>query len=648
MIMTMMMIMFAMVSITITALHMNYNRKYMTSMTSTELPPLKKLQKIEQIKLNSQYLTYPLKDELDNDEVYLSHDAVIVMKYHGSYMQDNRDNRQKDKDKEYSFMLRLKAPAGEIPPDLYMKLDEMCDEYGQSDLRATTRQAYQLHGILKGNLKTVINNIMSSTSSTIGACGDVSRNVMTSPAPFTTPEYVYTRHYAKILAELFKPQSSIVTELWENDEKVTTIDYWLKDVKQFDPKLDIQKELMHDTGRGVILSDPIEPLYGSRYLPKKFKIAITVPEDNSLDIYTNDIGLVTIVDKENNNELLGFNVIVGGGMGRTHNKDATFARTGDHLGFVQKDDILELCKCIVAAQRDHGNREIRTNSRMKYLVDSLGVDKFRALVETYFGKSIQPWKEIPSWKYNDWMGWYDQGDGKKFLGINIEQGRIRDYNEHDTHMNFMGNLKNLKVRTAVREIVQEFKLTMILTPSQSIIFKDILPEQVDSINSILLKYNMKSIHDIDPIIRHSMACPALPLCGLAVTEAERRMPEFLLNMRQIMNKVGLDDTESMIIRMTGCPNGCARPYMAELALVGDGPEMYQIWIGGSPVLTNIAYVYKNKVKWSDMNKQIEPLFLYYKLNKDNDESFGTFCQRIGVNELLRFSNVYLSLNQEKQ
>ena len=185
-------------------------------------------------------------------------------------MQDNRDNRQKDKDKEYSFMLRLKAPAGEIPPDLYMKLDEICDEYGQHDLRATTRQAYQLHGILKGNLKTVINNIMLSTSSTIGACGDVSRNVMTSPAPFTTPEYVYTRHYAKILAELFKPQSSIVTELWEKDEKITTIDYWLKDVKQFDPELDIKKELLHDTGRGVIVSDPVEPLYGSRYLPKKF------------------------------------------------------------------------------------------------------------------------------------------------------------------------------------------------------------------------------------------------------------------------------------------------------------------------------------------------------------------------------------------
>jgi len=640
--------MFAMLSTIAMALHMKYNRRYMISMTSTDIPPTQKLQKIEQIKLNSQYLTYPLKDELDNDEVYLSHDAVIVMKYHGSYMQDNRDNRQKGVDKEYSFMLRLKSPAGEIPPELYLKLDEMCDEYGQNDLRATTRQAYQMHGIIKGNLKTVINNIMLSTSSTIGACGDVSRNVMTTPAPFTTPEYIYTRHYAKILAELFKPQSSIVTELWENDEKITTIDYWLKDVKQFDPELDIKKELLHDTGRGVILSDPIEPLYGIRYLPKKFKIAITVPEDNSLDIYTNDIGLVTIVDKESgNNELLGFNVIVGGGMGRTHNKDATFARTGDHLGFVPKDDIIEVCKCIIAAQRDHGNREIRTNSRMKYLVHNLGINKFRNLIETYYGKEILPWKEIPSWKYNDWMGWYDQGDGKKFLGINIEQGRIRDYNDHDNHMNFMGNLKNLKVRTAIREIVTEFKLTMILTPSQSIIFKDILSDDVNKINNILLKYNMKSIENIDTLIRHSMACPALPLCGLAVTEAERRMPEFLLNMRNIMNKIGLDNNESMIIRMTGCPNGCARPYMAELSLVGDGPEMYQIWVGGSPILTNVGFIYKNKVKWNDINQQIEPLFLYYKINRyDNNESFGTFCSRIGINELLRFSNTYLTLNSK--
>lgn len=610
------------------------------SMTATAPPP--KLQKIEQIKLNSNYLNDPLKEELSNDEVYLSPDAVIVMKYHGSYMQDNRDKRQKGVDKEYSFMLRLKSPAGEIPPELYLKLDEMSDKFGQSDLRATTRQAWQMHGILKGNLKTVISTIMESGSSTVGACGDVSRNVMTPAAPFTSPAYVYTRHYAKIIAELFKPQSSAVTDLWEGEEKIATIDYWLKDVHQFDPTLDIKQEMLKDTGRGVIISDPVEPIYGQRYLPKKFKIAITVPGDNSLDIYINDIGLVTIVD-DSTGELLGFNVIVGGGMGRTHNKEATFARAADHLGFVAKDDIIEVCKCIVAAQRDHGNREIRTNARMKYLVHDLGIDKFRTLVESYYGKSIQPWREIPAWKYNDWMGWHEQGDGKLFLGINIEQGRVRDYKDSDSTMETMGNLKNMKVRSAIRKLVKDFNLTMVLTPSQSIILKDILPEQRASIDAILVDHGLLTIEQYDPLVRHSMACPAMPLCGLAVTEAERRMPSWLEHMRALMTKVGLDSTESIMMRMTGCPNGCARPYMAELALVGDGPDMYQIWVGGSPVLTNVAATYKNKVKYSDMDNTIEPLFVYYKANRLEKEAFGTFCNRVGVDELSRFATVYSSV-----
>ena len=355
------------------------SRKLMQSslqMVSTPTPE-KKIQKVELIKINSDYLRAPLQSELTNDEIFVSPDAVVVLKYHGSYMQDNRDSRKKGAEKEYQFMLRLKSPCGEVPPHLYKILDDLADKYGQGDLRATTRQAFQLHGIMKGNLKTVISSIMEAGSSTVGACGDVSRNVMCTPAPFVAPAYNYARQYSKVMAELFKPQSNAFTELWEGEHKVADMEYWMKDIQ--DMGIDIKAAMLRDTGTGIITKDPIEPIYGNRYLPRKFKMAVTVPGDNSLDIYTNDIGLVVITDDAD--KLLGFNVMVGGGMGRTHMKDSTFARAADHLGFVAADDVMELCKSILAAQRDHGNRDVRPNARMKYLVHTQGIDNFRKLVE---------------------------------------------------------------------------------------------------------------------------------------------------------------------------------------------------------------------------------------------------------------------------
>lgn len=348
-----------------------------TDRESTGLSSTKKLGKVEVIKVNSNYLREPLETELGNDEIFVGPDAVVVLKYHGSYMQDDRDKRTKGAEKDYQFMLRLKSPCGEVPPELYKELDELSDKYGQGDLRATTRQAYQIHGIMKGDLKTVINTIMNAGSSTVGACGDVSRNVMCSPAPFSSKEYQYARQYSKVFAELFKPQSPAFTELWDSGEKVANMEYWSKDLK--DAGFDIQSAMLKDTGRGIILKDPVEPIYGTRYLPRKFKIGVTVPGDNSLDIYTNDLGLVVITSPAG--ELLGFNVMVGGGMGRTHMKDTTFARTADHFGFVHKDDVMELCKSILATQRDHGNRDVRPNARMKYLVHEQGIDNFRTLVE---------------------------------------------------------------------------------------------------------------------------------------------------------------------------------------------------------------------------------------------------------------------------
>lgn len=600
------------------------------SMNSEVVFGNKKLDKINRLKIASNELREPITSEMSNDEIFVSHDAYQILKYHGSYQQDDREKRAPKVEKAWQFMLRLKVPSGEVPPELYILLDDISKNYGENTLRATTRQAWQLHGVLKGDLKTVVSEIMAIGSSTVGACGDVSRNVMTTPAPIMSKPYSYAREYSKVMAELFKPSSTAFTELWMDDGvKVAKMEYWRKDI---DDEA-VQAAYRYDNGRGIIVKNQDnvvnnEPLYGSLYLPRKFKIGVTVPGDNSIDLYINDIGIVVITDPNDNDNLLGFNVAVGGGMGRTHNKEDTFARVADHLGFVPKEEIMEVCKAILAAQRDYGNREVRANARMKYLVHSMGIEGFKSLVEQYHGKKIAPWREMVPWKYKDWMGWHEQGDGKLFLGINIEQGRVKD-SEH------------VKLKTFLRKITETYNLTHILSPTQSIIFKNIKVEDKTSIEQMMKEHGVLAIEDIDKLTRLSMACPALPLCGLAITEAERAMPSFIERMRALLNKVELYGEEIMI-RMTGCPNGCARPYMSEIAFVGDTKYSYQIWIGGSPMLdARTGWIYKSKVPASDWENTVEPLLVFFKHNRlDATERFGDFCNRMGQDSLVAYASQY--------
>lgn len=554
----------------------------------------------------------------DMEEISVTKDAMQILKYHGSYMQTNREKKGKPKD--YQFMLRLKQPAGELPPDLFRLVDDLSAKHGQGDLRATTRQCFQIHGIMKGNLKTVISSIMNIGSSTVGACGDVSRNVMTTPAPFVKPEYQYANEWSKVFAQLFRPMTPAFSQIWLDGEKAATVEYWSKEVE----KHNVDEAMTYDSGRGIILPDSTEPLYGDRYLPRKFKIGVTVPGDNSIDIYTNDIGCVVITNDKG--ELEGFNVMVGGGMGRTHNKENTFARAADHLGYVPKEDMMELMKSILASQRDHGNRDVRANARMKYLVHTLGIDNFRSLVESYFGKKVQPWREIPEFKYNDWMGWWEQGDGKLFYGLHVDNGRVKDEGD-------------FRLKTALRVLVDKFNLSMIISPTQSLIFKDIDPKHKDEIEQILKDHGILSIEDVDPLARLAMACPALPLCGLAQTEAERRMPSYIERVRSVLNKMNLDD-EEILMRMTGCPNGCARPYMAELAFVGDGANSYQIWLGGSPVLTRTAYPYVAKMKDEDLEATLEPVLAMFIQQRQEFEAFGDFCHRVGAEAIESYASSY--------
>lgn len=580
-------------------------------------PPEKplKLSKVEGLKTASNQLRFPLTDELQNDEVFISENAVQIMKFHGSYQQDNRELRTRGQQKLYQFMLRLKMPSGEFPASLYRVLDDISTAHGNQTLRATTRCAWQIHGILKSDLKTVFSAIMNNGGSCVGACGDLSRNVMCTPAPITNNLFSHARYVSKMIGELFAPQTGAFSEIWLDGEKAATLEFWKNDLD-----MNKVKEIMRfDNGNGVVFQDTEEPIYGETYLPRKFKIGVTVPGDNSIDIYTQDIGVVCVPDSSGN--VTGYNLIVGGGMGRTHRKETTFARTGDHLGYVPADKLWEALKAIVAAQRDHGNRSVRINARMKYLVDKLGISGFRALVESYFGDSFEPFRELKPWKYEDWLGWHEQGDGNYFLGLFIEHGRVKDEGE-------------FRLRTALRRIADAYEYDMIVTPNQNIILKNILPSQKDGIEALLREHGVKLADEYDPNRRLSMACPALPLCGLATTEAERVMPSVVDRMNVLFKSMGV--TTPITMRMTGCPNGCARPYMAELGFVGAGPSTYQLWLGGSPNQTRLAWPYLEKVNEADLEKEIGPILEMYKSKRFVDEAFGDFCSRMGRVEITSF------------
>ena len=439
-----------------------------------------------------------------------------------SYQQTNRELKGV---KDYQFMLRLKQPCGELKSEVYRLLDDLSAKYGQGDLRATTRQCFQLHGVRKATLKTVVSSLLDIGSSTVGACGDVSRNVMVTPAPFVSPSYVAARKWGKIIAQLFRPMTGAFSTVWLDGEKAATVESWAREVEA--EGIDVDKMMRHDRGTGIVLDDHVEPLYGDRYLPRKFKVGITVPGDNSLDLYTNDIGLVVVSD--GNGNPIGFNVMVGGGMGRTHRKEETFARVADHMGYVPFSKAPELLKSILAAQRDHGNRDVRANARMKYLVHTLGIDNFKRLVESYFGEEVEEWRDVSAWKYSDWMGWWEQGDGKLFYGLHVDCGRVKDFEDGP------------QLKTVMRKLVDKYDLDIVMSPTQSLILKDIKPEWKDDIEEILHQHGVLKLEEIDSLQRLGMACPALPLCGLAVTEAERRFPEYIEKIRGLLVKAELPD-----------------------------------------------------------------------------------------------------------
>ena len=568
----------------------------------TELP------KAEQRKLDSDYLKEPLLSELGNDQPNFSEDALQILKFHGSYQQDDRDKREKGKDKSWQMMLRLRSPGGRIPAQLFLALDDLADRLGDGTLRATTRQAFQMHGIPKADLKEVIGTIVTNLGSTLAACGDINRNVMAPPAPFEKGGYPVARRLADDIADLLSPEAAegSYLDLWVDGD----LSY------RFKPSRDVRKARSRQLEGGVFSGSKNEPLYGDTYLPRKFKVAVTVPGDNSVDLLTQDIGLVAFTDADG--ALRGCNVYVGGGMGRTHNKEETFARVADPLGYVDAKHVFDLLQAIVALQRDHGDRRVRRHARMKYLIQDRGIGWFRSeLKQNYFEGELKGLRNEPKAKLQDYLGWHRQRAGLWFVGLPLLCGRLKG-----------------EMKTGLRRLVETYQLEIRLTANQDLLLCNIGTAQRAAIREDLAALGFAVPEEPAPLARHAIACPALPTCGLAITESERILPEVLDRLDAQLRRLGIE--KSLLVRMTGCPNGCARPYMAELGLVGSGVNQYQLWLGGTPNLQRLAQPFLQRMPLQELETTIEPLLKSWK-DAGGRRSFGDHIQRLGdqtVAELL--------------
>lgn len=558
-----------------------------------------KLSKLEHLKEGSRQLRGSIPEELLNDDPSFSADASQLLKHHGSYMQDDRDVRkQKNEDgtkkaKAFSCMVRTRIPGGRVTADQFLAEIDICDRLANGTIRITSRQGFQLHGVLKDNLRDTIRAINASKLTTLAACGDVNRNVMCCPAPYRNPVHTAMQELSQTLAEHFRPQTKAYFDIWLTDED----------------------------GEKVNVAEPVlveEPIYGERYLPRKFKMAIADPGDNSVDVYTQDIGLLAIVE---NDQITGYNVIVGGGMGRTPSAEKTFPAIGQKLTHVTPDQVVPLCEAIVRVQRDFGNREDRKRARMKYLVFDWGIEKFKAKVEEYFGQTLPEPHATDVTGVEDHMGWHEQGDGKLFLGINVENGRIHDKG-------------SLRLKSGLHAVISKYRMDTRLTALQSVILCDIDPADRDDIDNLLAEHGIRPASELSLIRRYSIACPAFPTCGLSITESERALPGLIDQIDTVIDDLGLQE-HKIAIHMTGCPNGCARPYTPDIGLVGRSVGKYTVFLGGNAEGTRLAFIYQDQVPLDDIPPLLRPLLIAFRKERSDGESFGDFCDRLGVEELQR-------------
>ncbi|WZO96010.1 NADPH-dependent assimilatory sulfite reductase hemoprotein subunit [Isosphaeraceae bacterium EP7] len=572
--------------------------------------------KVEAIKIASQYLRVHMEQEARNGLPQFTEDATSILKFHGSYQQDDRDQRTQRKreglDKAYSVMIRVRIPGGKIHSAAqYLAIDELASTVGNGTLRITTRQEFQLHGVLKRDLASTIKIVNETLFSTLAACGDVNRNVLCCPAPIRDGVRDQMQADVDALAVHFAPRSSSYVDLWLDGEP-------------------IKNPLLPEQGPKKIATagdDSVEPLYGAAYLPRKFKVAFALPDDNCTDIYANDLGYLAIVE---DGKIVGYDVLTGGGLGTTPSADKTFPALAHHLGFIPREDVLKVGEAILKVFRDLGNRADRKRARLKYIIYDLGLPAFRAKVEEYLGRPLEDPRNVVVTKVDDHLGWHEQGDGKLFLGIPVENGRIKDAG-------------SLRLASGLRAYFQKYGTPARLTCQQSIILSEVEPSKKAEIESLLEEYGIAKVEDVSNVRRWSMACPALPTCGLAVTEAERALPALIDELEAELKRLDLQD-EVFTVRMTGCPNGCARPYNSDIGLVGrsavknadgtPGAGTYTIFLGGRTEGDRLNVEFRDYIPYGQVVSELTPVLTRFKAEHLPGEALGDFCHRIGVDQLV--------------
>jgi len=531
---------------------------------------------IEALKAGSRHLRGSLAEELASPEPAFSKDAQTLVKFHGLYQQKDRF----EKEKPPVLMLRGRIPGGRLSASQYLAWDDLADRYGDGTLRLTSRQSIELHGVLKGDLKATLQGLHAALQTTKGACGDVVRTVTQAPNPWLRPDLAQLDAVVDRLAAHFQATSNAYAEIWLDGERVNP-----------------EKER--------------ERLFGATYLPRKFKFSVTVAGENLVDLYTNDVGLAATFGADG--ILDGFFVVAGGGMGMTHGDDTTFPRVADLLGWIPEAAAIPVAEAIVGVHRDEGSREDRKRARLKYVIASKGLPWFKAEVEARAGIRFEE-RPLPPWRTSPVLGWLQRSDGTLALGLSIRSGRIG------------GRLKE-----ALKEVVSTFQPSVQLSPDQDLILLGLRPGDRGAVEAMFLGHG-HPLEAADPLEARAMACVALPLCGLALIDAERVLPDRLADLRAALARHGLAD-RSLLFRMTGCANGCARPYTAELALVGQTGKSYALFVGGDPEGTRLAFPVAHKVTVEAFPAALDHLFAAWAQEGHIGEAFGDFATRVGAERL---------------
>ncbi|MBN1984841.1 MAG: NADPH-dependent assimilatory sulfite reductase hemoprotein subunit [Prolixibacteraceae bacterium] len=542
------------------------------------------LSEVEKIKYDSNYLRGTLPESLaDPITGAIRASDAQLSKFHGIYQQTNRDTDKERKlqklEPEYSFLIRVRIPGGVVSPQQWLQMDDLSNQYANETLKITTRQTFQLHGVLKKNLKGTIQKINDRLLDTIAACGDVNRNVMCHANPAESVLYPEVIELAQKIGSHLLPKTKAYHEIW------------------------LDKKLVANS------KDEVEPIYGKRYLPRKFKIGIIIPPQNDCDIFSQDLGFIAIVEKE---KIVGYNVVAGGGLGSTFGKPETYPRTGNVIGFCYPHQVLEVAEKVVLVQRDNGDRQNRKQARLKYTIDRLGLEWFVAEVEKYLGYSFEKAKPFTVARTGDNYGWKKGTDNKWHLTYFVEGGRVQ-------------NSGRQQMKSALREVAKITDGHFILTGNQNVIMAGVSAKVKAEIDSILAKYNV-SPNGISGLRKNSIACVALPTCPLAFSEAERYLPSLISKLENRLEKYGLTK-EEIVIRMTGCPNGCGRPYLAEIGLIGKSPGYYNLYLGGSFEGTRLNSLYRETIAEEEILQELDPIFKDFSESKNEGERLGDFVIR---------------------